>query len=123
VCANAPQDLQYDGGIVHIIDKFLTIPPSALEILSPLGLTAAEAVLTKATKLESQLLKTDVTLFVSNNKAFEAFGSVFGNMSETQLSSTLGYHIVPEVVNYLAPSGNTPLPTFSLGGHTYRRRG
>lgn len=112
MCANASQGLQYDGGIVHILDKFLTIPPSALEILSPLSLTAAEAALTKATKLESQLPKTDVTLFVPNNEAFEAFGSVFGNMSETQLSSTLGYHIVPEVVNYLASSGNTPLPPF-----------
>jgi uncharacterized surface protein with fasciclin (FAS1) repeats len=112
VCANASQDLQYDGGIVHILDKFLTIPPSALEILSPLSLTAAEAALTKATKLESQLLKTDVTLFVPNNKAFEAFGSVFGNVSGMQLSSTLGCHIVPKVTNYLAPSGNTPLPTF-----------
>lgn len=44
VVGNGSQDLQYDGGIVHIIDKFLTIPPSALEILSPLGLTAAEGV-------------------------------------------------------------------------------
>lgn len=61
MCADASQDLEYGRGVVHIIDKFPTLPPSALEILSPLGLTATEGALGKAMKLESQLPKNNVT--------------------------------------------------------------
>lgn len=63
MCADVSQDLEYGRGVVHIIDKFLTIPASALEILSPLSLTATEGTLGKAMKLELQLPKTNLTLF------------------------------------------------------------
>jgi uncharacterized surface protein with fasciclin (FAS1) repeats len=105
------QDLEYEGGIVHIVDEFLTIPPSVLELLELLGLTAAQGALTKATDLRSELPNTNLTLFVPTNAAFEAVGSVLSNMSETQLRNVIGYHIVPGVVDYLDPFHNTSLPT------------
>jgi uncharacterized surface protein with fasciclin (FAS1) repeats len=82
-----------------------------LEILAPLGLTAAEGALTKATTLSSEHPKTNLTIFIPNNAAFEAVGSILGNMSETQLSNILSYHIVPDIVNYLDPFHNISLPT------------
>lgn len=105
------QDLEYDGGILHIVDNFLTIPPSVVEVLGPLGLTAAEGALTTATNLGSELRNTTLTLFVPNNAAFEAVGSLFGALSTTQLHEVLGYHVVPAVVQYFGPQTNVSLPT------------
>jgi transforming growth factor-beta-induced protein len=90
-------------------------------------LTAAEGALTKATTLGSALPRTNLTLFVPTNTAFEVVGSVFDDddnnnntdISKAQLSNILAYHVVPDVVEYLLSFHNISLPTLLSSEHLH----
>ena len=54
-------------------------------------------------------LPTNLTAFIPNNAAFQAIGSMLGNISIQTLEAVVGYHIVPYVVDYstLLKNGST----------------
>jgi uncharacterized surface protein with fasciclin (FAS1) repeats len=64
------------------------------------GLTAALGALRRC-KMEDRLnTDTDVTIFVPNNDAFKAIGSLVDGMTVEQLTTVLNYHVVPRKVLY-----------------------
>ncbi|KAK8029960.1 hypothetical protein PG993_011251 [Apiospora rasikravindrae] len=93
-------DVNYTGGVIHIIDRVLIIPQNDTATMTNANLTALSGAV-KAANLGPQLdgLK-DVTIFAPNNDAFVSISSLLANMSSQDVGKILGYHIVPGTVAY-----------------------
>ncbi|KAL1838573.1 hypothetical protein VTJ49DRAFT_2500 [Mycothermus thermophilus] len=88
-------DLNYTGGVVHIIDAPLSIPARPNESLLSAGLTAAVGAMRRAGVEDSlSTACTDLTVFAPNNQAFNVIGSLIDNMTSDELSTVLGYHVI-----------------------------
>ncbi|KAK7959551.1 fasciclin domain-containing protein [Apiospora aurea] len=93
-------DVNYTGGVIHIIDRVLVIPQNDTATMTSANLTALSGAV-KAANLGPQLdgLK-DVTIFAPDNNAFVSISSLLANMSSQDVGKILGYHIVPGAVAY-----------------------
>jgi uncharacterized surface protein with fasciclin (FAS1) repeats len=98
------QNINFQGGVIHVIDKVLTLPQNVSSTLLAANLTSLYGAL-NATKLLSTVdgLK-DVTIFAPSNAAFQDIGSALANASAASLASILTYHVV-----------NGTLPYYSTG--------
>ena len=103
------QNLTFDGGVVHIIDTFLTLPQSLTTTLNTFGLTAAEGAFLDAGS--DLTLPMYITAFMPTNAAFEAVGSVFNNVTASELASILAYHFVESTwfIDYVLGRSKTAL--------------
>jgi len=113
-------NLNFTGGVIHIVDGTLTIPGNLTSTLTNTNLTAlagAAQTLNLTAPLSSL---RDVTIFAPNNDAFQAVGDALANATTADLVSVLGYHVVNGSVLYSGgiPEGNTTLPTFTGGNLT-----
>lgn len=61
---------------------------------------------------------SDITIFAPDNSAFQAIGSAVGNLSTSELSSILQYHVVPNLVGYSSELRNMTLQTVAGGNVT-----
>ncbi|KAL2172951.1 FAS1 domain-containing protein [Thermothelomyces heterothallicus CBS 202.75] len=95
-----PYDYNYVGGTVHIIDSVLSIPGNLTDTLMAGGLTAAVGALRRAGAEASINAAADVTVFVPNNDAFNAIGSLVSSMTLEQLTTVLNYHVIQGKVLY-----------------------
>ncbi|RAO69967.1 uncharacterized protein BHQ10_005979 [Talaromyces amestolkiae] len=93
-------DLNFTGGVVHIIDKVLTVPLNVSSSAAAAGLSALVGAL-QAEKLTQTVdeLK-NVTIFAPANSAFQAIGSALGNLTADQLSGILEYHVLNGTLAY-----------------------
>ncbi|KAK3673318.1 hypothetical protein LTR78_006863 [Recurvomyces mirabilis] len=123
------QDVEFDGGIIQIIDAF-AIPPmpfvytadqynlafTAQSILSFLGAVYSQpSNLSLATTLNTT---NDLTIFAPANIAMELVSGTLETLSPATLNQILSYHILPNGPVYSADFiNNTQLPTL-LGGNS-----
>ena len=91
--------MNFTGGVIHVIDNFLTIPQNISTTLDELDDTSALGAIAKS-GVASGPLPANLTAFIPNNAAFQAIGSALANVSMEQLQGILGYHIVPDAVVY-----------------------
>ncbi|PMD22431.1 Fasciclin-domain-containing protein [Hyaloscypha hepaticicola] len=116
-------DIMFTGGVVHVIDTVLTVPPSVAVSAVDSSLTALAGALTQTNLVTTVDALKDVTVFAPSNNAFQAIGSATGSLTTDQLSSILEYHVIAGTVGYssLLTSGlaNESLPTV-FGGEEVR---
>ncbi|KAH6641266.1 FAS1 domain-containing protein [Chaetomium tenue] len=93
-------DLNHTGGTMHIIDTPLMMPTRMTDTLVADGFTGAVGALRQAAIEEPLNNAADMTLFVPNNDAFNAIGSVISTMTIDQLTTVLNYHVVQGQVLY-----------------------
>ncbi len=105
------QNIKFNGGVIHIIDTVLTIPASDSATAVAAGLTSLASALTTANLVSTVNGLKDVTIFAPSNAAFGAIGSALGNISISQLTSILTYHVVVGTVGYSTLLSNTTLKT------------
>ncbi|KIW32679.1 uncharacterized protein PV07_04208 [Cladophialophora immunda] len=97
--------LNFTGGVIYIIDSFLTLPQSfkaTTEEEDMLGGPAfAEAVVTvPATGQELTIDQlSDVTVFLPMNYSLQEIGNVIENMTWTELERLVSYHIIDQVLD------------------------
>ena len=91
--------MNFTGGVIHVIDSFLTIPQNISTTLDELDDTSALGAIAKS-GLASGPLPANLTAFIPNNAAFQAIGSTLGNVPMEELQGILGYHIVEDAVVY-----------------------
>lgn len=87
-------NVNFTGGIVHIIDNVLTLPPSASDTLSAAGLSSLAGALTNASLVETVDGLENVTIFAPNNAAFRNISSALADVSTEDLARILQYHVV-----------------------------
>lgn len=86
--------ITFDGGVIHIIDRFLTLPQNISTTAIALNLTSAVGALTAANLATTVDSTPDLTVFVPNNAAFQAIGGNLANLTIQQITSVLTYHVV-----------------------------
>merc|ERR1712036_193451 len=104
-------NVNFTGGVVHVIDTVLTVPQSASNTAGALNLTSLAGALTSADLVETVDGLSDVTIFAPSNEAFQAIGSALPNLSTEALSGILTYHVVQGTVGYSSILTNTTLET------------
>ncbi|KAE9369162.1 Fasciclin-domain-containing protein [Stipitochalara longipes BDJ] len=111
-------DLNFTGGVLHIIDTVLTIPESDAATAAAANLTALTGALTQANLVSTVDSLHDVTIFAPSNAAFQAIGSAVGTLTTAQLASILEYHVINGTVGYAPSLTNTTLTTVGGGSVT-----
>ena len=94
------QDLKYKGGVVHIIDSVLTIPPNISATAISADLTAFVGGLVETNLISTLDVASDITIFAPSNDAFIAAGSRITELNTFQLLSILGYHVINGTTAY-----------------------
>jgi uncharacterized surface protein with fasciclin (FAS1) repeats len=107
-------NLNFTGGVIHIVDGTLTIPGNLSSTLTNSNLTALAGAASELNLTSTLSSLHDVTIFAPDNSAFQAVGDALANASVTELISVLGYHVVNNSVLYSSdiPTGETTIPTF-----------
>jgi len=111
-------NINFTGGIIHVIDKILTLPESDAATAIAANLTSLAGALTATNLVSTVDGLSDVTIFAPDNAAFAAIGSAVGNLTTAQLSGILTYHVVKGTVGYSSLLSNTTLTT--VNGATVR---
>ena len=108
------QDIEFDNGVIHIIDKLLLIPLSISATLIAGNFTALAGAATAANLVEPLEALSDVTIFCPNNDAFLKLAASGANVSDAQLAEILQYHVVQGAVGYSTTlSNDMQLPTLA----------
>lgn len=120
------QDVQFDGGVVHVIDTVLTVPATPAETAVDTGLTSLAGALEAADLVDGIDSLSDLTIFAPSNDAFKAIGSALGSLSQQDLVSILGYHVLNKQVRFstdLLKADQTTFTTLQGQNITVRRDG
>ncbi|KAM0354346.1 hypothetical protein ACHAPU_001390 [Fusarium lateritium] len=107
-------DLNFTGGVIHIINRVLTIPKNLSDTAIAANLTAVAGALTEANIVSNLTNERNITVFAPSNSAFAKIGSILANLSSTDLEGILGYHVVNNTVGYSSDLKNGSL-TSSAG--------
>ena len=102
-------DLNFTGGVIHIINRVLTIPKNISDTAIAANLSAVAGALTESKLLPNLTSERNITAFVPNNRAFANIGSILANASETDLQDILKYHIVNDTLGYSSDLKNGTL--------------
>ncbi|KAF8878020.1 FAS1 domain-containing protein [Gymnopilus junonius] len=82
-------DITFDGGVIHIIDTVLTIPPSVSDTATANNLTSLASAVMSAGLLTTINTTPNITVFAPTNAAFSAIASTVSGLSTSQLASVL----------------------------------
>jgi len=93
-------NVNFTGGVIHIIDTVLTVPDSVPNTASAANLTSLVGALKKANLVDTITGLKDVTIFAPSNDAFGAIASAAGNLSVETLGDILQYHVIQGSVVY-----------------------
>lgn len=89
-------DVNFTGGVIHIVDRLLVLPENALDSLSAANLTSLRGAL-NATGLADTVNETpNITIFAPSNDAIQNVGSALANLTDEQITDILTYHVVTE---------------------------
>ncbi|CAI6340084.1 unnamed protein product [Periconia digitata] len=93
-------DLNFTGGVLHIIDSILVPPANILDTASAFNLSAFRGAV-NATNLATTLTSTpDVTIFAPNNEAFTNINSEITELDTETLANILAHHVINGTVGY-----------------------
>ncbi|KAM0718758.1 hypothetical protein Q7P37_005829 [Cladosporium fusiforme] len=106
-------DIEFDNGVVHIIDKLLIIPLSVSQTFISGNFTALAGAATQVDLVGPLEDLSDVTIFAPNNDAFQKIASAAGNITDEQLAEILQYHVIQGTVGYSTSLSNTSLTTLA----------
>jgi uncharacterized surface protein with fasciclin (FAS1) repeats len=108
------QDVNFTGGVIHVIDRFLVLPEIPSDTLTTAGLSSLRGALNRTNLIETVDTTPDVTIFAPSNEAFRNIGSALANISDEDLANVLSYHVVSGTVGYSSGLENgTTLTTLS----------
>ncbi|KAI9675426.1 MAG: hypothetical protein M1817_001330 [Caeruleum heppii] len=110
-------DVNFTGGVIHIIDSVLVPPQNISTTAVAAGLSSAAGALTSAELVEMVDTAMDLTVFVPNNAAFQAIGSALPNLTMEQITSILQYHVVSGTVGYSSVLEDGMMLTTMGGGN------
>ncbi|KXJ92564.1 FAS1 domain-containing protein [Microdochium bolleyi] len=107
-------NLNFTGGVIHIIDQVLTIPQSIVQTATASNLTALVGAVSAAGLGDAVTGLRNATIFAPSNAAFGAISSITGNLSTQALGKILQYHVVDGALGY--SSGLTDTTLTALDG-------
>jgi len=110
-------DLNFTGGVIHVVDRVLTLPISVLDTASAANLTSFRGAINATGLIETANDTPDLTIFAPTNEALRSVYSELQNLSESDLRNIIGYHVVNESsVRYSSTLENGTTLTTVEGG-------
>ncbi|KAF4556490.1 Fasciclin domain-containing protein 6 [Elsinoe fawcettii] len=117
-------DVNFTGGVIHVIDQVLTIPANITATATAAGLSALAGALIDTQLLEAVNDLDNITVFAPSNQAFLNIGSVLANASRETVSSVLTYHVVNTSVIFSTDlTDGAQVPTLNGGSLTINQEG
>jgi hypothetical protein len=104
----------FDGGVIHVIDGLLTLPPNVSTVAQEAGLSAFLGAVNATGLTEAVTTTPDLTIFAPNNAAFQDISSALANLTTEEAAAILQYHVINGTVAYSSTLANGSVPT--LGG-------
>lgn len=86
--------MQFQGGSLYVVNNFLTLPQNITATAVAANLTSAVGAFQNLSLTQTLASRGDLTYFVPDNQAFQALGGTIANLSSTQLTQILEYHVV-----------------------------
>ena len=109
------QDLEFNGGVIHIIDRILTIPQDLTITSQPLNLSTAENAFSLTGMIDGVNDATDLTVFAPSNAAFDALPTnISSGLNSTEMAQLLQYYIVNGTVDYLSANDTIVIASPSI---------
>lgn len=109
----------FNGGVIHVIDTVLTVPPPPSTAAMDSNLTSLAGGLESTNLVTAVDSLEDVTIFAPSNDAFKAVSFATSNLTMQQLAGILEYHVIKGTVGYstLLTTGlaNESFPTLAGG--------
>lgn len=97
---NSVYTTSFAGGYIHIIDRFLVIPENLTNTAVQINLQSAVGAL-QITNLSRPIdTMSELTVFLPDNKAFQAIGGFLATSTVEQITNILEYHVVNGSVLY-----------------------
>ncbi|KAI4928395.1 uncharacterized protein J4E92_005881 [Alternaria infectoria] len=93
-------DVNFTGGVIHIIDSVLTLPENTADTLSAADLVALRGAINATDLFDTVDNTPNITIFAPNNEAFQNIGSALGNLSTEDAASILTYHVIAGTIGY-----------------------
>ncbi|KAJ3536852.1 hypothetical protein NMY22_g5846 [Coprinellus aureogranulatus] len=93
-------DLEYDGGLVHVIDRVLNFPQPCTKTAEAASLTTLFDAIQKTNLTEVVDTTAKFTCFAPTNEAFQAAGIDLNALSNQQIVDALKYHSIVGDVGY-----------------------
>lgn len=113
--ANVYNRTTFLGGVIYLIDNFLTLPQNVSTTAIALNLTASVGAL-KDSNIAAIVDDTkDITIFLPIDAAFQDVGSIFAKANSSELLDILEYHCIAGDVLYSPELHNSETLT-TLGG-------
>jgi uncharacterized surface protein with fasciclin (FAS1) repeats len=89
-------DVNFTGGVIHIIDTVLAIPENTADTLSAAGLSSLRGAINATNLFDTVNDTPDITIFAPNNEALQNIGSALSNLSTEDITGILTYHVVTQ---------------------------
>ncbi|KAK2858355.1 hypothetical protein FQN49_004812, partial [Arthroderma sp. PD_2] len=102
-----------DNGVIHVIDRPLTLPQSVTATLQAANLTSFLGAVQQGNSVSNANDPTDITVFAPRNLGFQRIGSAFENISTEDLGRIANYHIVKGKVLYSPDLEGESHPTYA----------
>lgn len=94
------QDVNFTGGVIHVIDRFLVLPENVSSTLTVASLSSLRGALNATDLLDAVDTTPDITIFAPSNQAIQDIGSALANLSTEDIANILTYHVVNGTVGY-----------------------
>lgn len=112
------QNLNFTGGVVHVIDSVLQVPLNVSTTAEYANLTALVGLLNATNLTNTVDMAQDITVFAPSNSAFQGIGSAAGNLTTSELMQIAEYHVINGSIAYSSLLSNTTIKSLSGGNLT-----
>ncbi|EFQ99601.1 hypothetical protein MGYG_02614 [Nannizzia gypsea CBS 118893] len=102
-----------ESGVIHVIDRPLTLPQSVTDTLQAANLTSFQGAVQRGNAVSNANDAKDITVFAPRNLGFQRIGSAFENISTENLGRIANYHIVRGKVLYSPDLNDGDYPTYA----------
>ncbi|KAF2033724.1 Fasciclin-domain-containing protein [Setomelanomma holmii] len=99
-------NVNFTGGVIHVIDNLLTLPENAADTLSAANLTSLRGALNATSLVSAVNNSPNITVFAPTNAALQAIGGSLANLSTADITNVLTYHVVNGTVGYSSGLSN-----------------
>ncbi|OAL49526.1 Fasciclin-domain-containing protein [Pyrenochaeta sp. DS3sAY3a] len=93
-------NVNFTGGVIHVIDRLLVLPENVLDTLSAANLTSLRGALNATGLAEAVNDSPNITVFAPTNEAIQNIGSALQNLTEQQVTDILTYHVINGTIGY-----------------------
>ncbi|TEB26190.1 FAS1 domain-containing protein [Coprinellus micaceus] len=93
-------DIQYDGGLMHVIDRVLDFPQSCTTTMQAKSLTTLLDAVKRTNYADTIDLPAKFTCLAPTNEAIQGAGIDISALSDQQVLDALKYHSIPGEVDY-----------------------